>query len=172
MKDYIKLTPTVVRRDQLQASISTTPGWNTENDGLMHIRGVDDGTLYRRERSADSGPRGRIICRLVQHRRHYFNGCHHREYSCRVRRPFGRSGGHPAKVRLRFRLNGTLALGGGSFDSRDISTTVGGGTDKWGLFFAGSGHQSDRFLDPVDPRNFNNMGGDVSLDLRSRLACH
>jgi outer membrane receptor protein involved in Fe transport len=60
-----------------------------------------------------------------------------------------------------------LSLGGGSFDSRDISTTVGGGTDKWGLFFAGSGHQSDRFLDPVDPRNFNNTGGDVSLDIRS-----
>ena len=42
----IKLTPSVVRRDQLQALVSTTPGWNTENDGLMHIRGVDDGTLY------------------------------------------------------------------------------------------------------------------------------
>ena len=45
-ENYIKLTPTVVRRDQLQALVSTTPGWNTENDGLMHIRGVDDGTLY------------------------------------------------------------------------------------------------------------------------------
>ena len=45
-ENVIKLTPTVVRRDQLQALVSTTPGWNTENDGLMHIRGVDDGTLY------------------------------------------------------------------------------------------------------------------------------
>ena len=45
-ESYIKLTPTVVRRDQLQGLVSTTPGWNTENDGLMHIRGVDDGTLY------------------------------------------------------------------------------------------------------------------------------
>jgi len=45
-ESFIKLAPTVVRRDQLQALISTTPGWNTENDGLMHIRGVDDGTLF------------------------------------------------------------------------------------------------------------------------------
>src|SRR5262249_18909876 len=45
-ENSIKLAPTVVRRDQLQALISTTPGWSTENDGLMHIRGVDDGTLF------------------------------------------------------------------------------------------------------------------------------
>ena len=45
-ESFIKLAPIVVRRDQLQALISSTPGWNTENDGLMHIRGVDDGTLY------------------------------------------------------------------------------------------------------------------------------
>jgi len=43
-ENMIKLTPGVVRRDQLQSVVSTTPGWNTENDGLMHIRGVDDGT--------------------------------------------------------------------------------------------------------------------------------
>jgi hypothetical protein len=30
----IKLTPTVIRRDPLQALVSSTPGWNTENDGL------------------------------------------------------------------------------------------------------------------------------------------
>ena len=45
-ENTIKLTPGVVRRDQVQSVVSTTPGWNTENDGLMHIRGVDDGTLY------------------------------------------------------------------------------------------------------------------------------
>jgi hypothetical protein len=45
-ENQIKLSPSVVRRDQLQALVSTAPGWNTENDGLMHIRGVDDGTLY------------------------------------------------------------------------------------------------------------------------------
>ena len=28
-ENYIKLAPTVVRRDQLQALVSTTPGWNT-----------------------------------------------------------------------------------------------------------------------------------------------
>ena len=45
-ENVIERVPAVVRRDQLQALVSATPGWNTENDGLMHIRGVDDGTLY------------------------------------------------------------------------------------------------------------------------------
>src|SRR5262249_35947333 len=31
---------------RLQQMIATTPGWSAENDGLLHIRGVDDGILY------------------------------------------------------------------------------------------------------------------------------
>ena len=166
-ESYIKLTPTVVRRDQLQALISTTPGWNTENDGLMHIRGVDDGTLY----VVDGVPTPDRVDGL-------FAGSFNTDaitsldvITGNIPAEFGDKSGAVVIIQpksgYRTPLNGTLGLGGGSFDSRDISTTLGGGTDKWGLFFAGSGHQSDRFLDPVDPRNFNNTGGDVSFDLRA-----
>src|SRR5688572_20490772 len=31
---------------QLQKIVATTPGWRGENDGLLHVRGVDDGILY------------------------------------------------------------------------------------------------------------------------------
>jgi hypothetical protein len=30
----------------LQRVIATAPGWTTQNNGLLHIRGVDDGILY------------------------------------------------------------------------------------------------------------------------------
>ena len=36
-----------------------------------------------------------------------------------------------------------------------------------GTIFSRLGSSIGRFLDPVDPRNFNNTGGDVSLDIRS-----
>ena len=166
-ENYIKLAPTVVRRDQLQSLVSTTPGWNTENDGLMHIRGVDDGTLY----VVDGVPTPDRVDGL-------FAGSFNTDaisslevITGNIPAEFGDRSGAVVVIQpksgFNTPLNGTLSLGGGSFDSKDISTTLGGGTKQWGLFFAGSGHQSARFLDPVDPRNFNNVGGDVSLDLRA-----
>jgi len=166
-ENYIKLAPSVVRRDQLQALVSTTPGWNTENDGLMHIRGVDDGALY----VVDGVPTPDRVDGL-------FAGSFNTDaitsldiITGNIPAEFGDRSGAVIIVQPKSGfdspLNGTLLLGEGSFDSRDLSTTLGGGTRQWGLFFAGSGHQSNRFLDPVDPRNFNNGGGDVSLDLRA-----
>jgi len=162
----IKLAPTVVRRDQLQALISTTPGWNTENDGLMHIRGVDDGALF----VVNGVPMPDRVDGL-------FAGSFNTEaitsldvITGNIPAEFGDRSGAVVVVQpksgLDSKLNGTVMLGQGSFDSRYVSSTLGGGTRTWGIFFAGSGHESDRFLDPVDPRNFNNTGGDVSFDLR------
>jgi len=166
-ENFIKLTPTVVRRDQLQALVSTTPGWNTENDGLMHIRGVDDGTLY----VVGGVP---VPDRLDG----LFAGSINTDavtsldvITGNIPAEFGDRSGAVVVVQpksgIGTPLTGTLSLGAGSFDSQDLSTTLAGGTKNWGLFFAGSGHNSDRFLDPVDPRNFNNTGGDVSLDLKA-----
>ncbi|HEY7097415.1 MAG TPA: TonB-dependent receptor [Terriglobales bacterium] len=164
---YIKLVPSVVRRDQLQALIATAPGWSTENDGLMHIRGVDDGTLY----VVGGVPTPDRVDGL-------FAGSFNTDaitsldvITGNIPAEFGDRSGAVVLVQpksgIATPLNGTVSLGAGSFDSRDISTTVGGGTRSWGIFFAGSGHESDRFLDPVDPRNFNDGGGDVSLELRA-----
>jgi hypothetical protein len=152
----IKLVPGVVRRDQLQALISTTPGWNTENDGLMHIRGVDDGTLF----VVNGVPTPDRVDGL-------FAGSFNTDaitsmdvITGNIPAEFGDRSGAVVIIQpksgLSSPLNGALSLGGGSFDSRDISTTLGGGTKTLGLFVAGLGHQSDRFLDPVDPRNFTN----------------
>lgn len=166
-ESHIKLTPTVVRRDQLQSLVSTAPGWSTENDGLMHIRGVDDGTLY----VVGGVPTPDRVDGL-------FAGSFNTDaitsvdvITGNIPAEYGDRSGAVVVVQpksgINTPLNGTLSLGEGSFDSRDVSATLGGGTKKWGAFLAGSGHESDRFLDPVDPRNFNNHGGDVSLELRS-----
>ncbi len=162
----IGLTPKVVRRDQLQALLSTTPGWNTENDGLMHIRGVDDGTLFvvgglpTPDRvdglSAGSFNTDAITSLSV--------------ISGNIPAEFGDRSGAVVVVQPKSGLDtplaGTVSLGSGSFDSRDLSTTLGAGTRKFGFFIAGSGHDSNRFIDPVDPRNFHNNGGEASLEFR------
>jgi len=124
----IKLAPTVVRRDQLQALVSTTPGWSTENDGIIHIRGVEDGTLY----VVDGVPTPDRVDGL-------FAGSFNTDaitsldiITGNIPAEFGDRSGAVVVVQpksgLDTGLNGTLSLGQGSFDSRDLSTTLGGGT--------------------------------------------
>ena len=43
---FIKRSPGAVRANQLQRLIATTPGWFAEDNGLLHVRGVDDGIVY------------------------------------------------------------------------------------------------------------------------------
>jgi hypothetical protein len=38
--------PVRIRGRSLQDAIATLPGWSTEDNGLLHTRGVDDGFLY------------------------------------------------------------------------------------------------------------------------------
>src|SRR5205085_3502154 len=138
----IKLAPSVVRRNQLQALIATTPGWNTENDGLMHIRGVDNGTLY-----VVSGVPMRDRVDVL------FAGSFNTDavtsldiITGNIPAEFGDRSGAVVIVEpksgIATKLNGSLSLGQGNFDSRSVSATLGGGTRTWGIFFAGSGHES------------------------------
>src|SRR4030095_16832561 len=44
--DSISLAPVRVRQQGIQDVVATMPGWQTEDHGLLHSRGVDDGFLY------------------------------------------------------------------------------------------------------------------------------
>jgi len=158
-----RLTPEVTRRDQLQAVVASTPGWSTENDGLMHVRGVDDGALYvvdgvpipdRADSLFSSSFPPDAISSLEV-------------ISGNIPAEFGDRSGVVVIVQpksgLGTPLQGSVALGAGSFRSGELRTSVAGGGRRWGFYFAGTGNRSDRYLDPVDPRNFHDRGGAVSL---------
>ena len=51
--DAIRRAPIRISSRGLQDAVATTPGWTTEDNGLMHARGVDDGFLLSRRRRAD-----------------------------------------------------------------------------------------------------------------------
>src|SRR5262245_20225612 len=44
--DSIAQVPARIRGRALQDVVATMPGWSTEDNGLLHARGVDDGFLY------------------------------------------------------------------------------------------------------------------------------
>ncbi len=167
-EDFIKRNPRVNRNRGLQELVATTPGTATENNGLIHFRGVDDGTLYvidgvpivDRLDAVSASPIDTDSINSMQ----VITGNIPAEFG-------GRNGAvvvvHP-KSGIDTPLAGVLQLGGADFNTRDLAAGLGGKlSQKFGFFFNGATHRSDRFLDPVDLRNFNNDGGGVTLNLRS-----
>src|SRR5215475_14242823 len=166
--NFIGRAPRVNRGGQLQELIATTPSVATENNGLIHIRGVDDGILY----VLDGVP---VADRLDALSASSFD-------TDTINSMQVITGGIPAefggrnaavvivrpKSGIDQKVVGSLRAGAGDFRAGDIAAAFGGHVGKrFGFFGAAATNRSDRFLDPVDQRNFNNRGGAINLNLRA-----
>ncbi len=156
------------RGRNLQEVIATTPGWRTENDGLLHVRGVDDGTLY----VIDGVP---VTDRLDVVSGNSFDADMVRSLEVitgSIPAEFGGRSGAVVTVQSKSMigapLTGMLGIGAGSFRSHDLDAGLGGDIKKkFGFLVNAAGSRSHRFLDPVDFRNFNNRGGSLRLNVRT-----
>ncbi len=166
-ESFIQRSARTTRGSALQRLIATTPGWTTQNNGLMHIRGVDDGVLYivdgiptvdRLDAASAGGFDTDMISSL-----NVITGNIPAEFG-------GRSG---AIVQIQPRsgidnpLTGSIGASNGSFRAGELTATIGASYKrKFGFFAAGATRRSNRFLDPVDLGNFNNRGGAVNFNTR------
>ena len=161
----IKISSAMTVRNPLQAAVATTPGWTTENDGLMHIRGVDDGALY----VVDGVPTPDRMDALSAPAFQTDTVSSLDIITGNIPAEFGGRSGAVIVVQpksgIDTPLNGTVNLGGGSFHNQQLGATLASGGKHWGVFLAAAGNRSNRFLDPVDPRNFNNYGAALSFGL-------
>jgi hypothetical protein len=154
----LSLVPTRVRPRSLQDAVATFPGWATEDNGLLHTRGVDDGFLY----VIDGVP--------VYERLDTLNGLAPETQTLTsisivtgyVAPEFGYKAGGVIEVQSRSaaeRWNGTGSFGFGSYATTSGDVVAGGALGRGlGLRLAGSSTRSDRFLDPVHPDNLHNAG--------------
>ena len=161
--DAVRRAPARLRSRGLQDAIATTPGWATEDNGLLHVRGVDDGVLYvidgvpvyeRIDGLFGVAPDPAMIDSV-----NVVTGYLPPE--------FGFKSGAVVEVRSAARTGdawlATLDLGLGSDDGRDVSTVAGGPLGETSaLTFGIAGQSSSRFLDPVHPDNFHNEGGTLN----------
>jgi outer membrane receptor protein involved in Fe transport len=145
---------------QVQQLVATAPGWSTEDNGLLHNRGVDDGFLYvvggipwfDRIDTFFAAATDVAAFQSLE----ILDGHLPVEY--------GNASGGVINVVPRSGLarswTATAATGLGSEKSGDVALTAGGRISEGaGLFLAGSYRGSDeRYLDPVDPDNLNNSG--------------
>jgi hypothetical protein len=152
----------------LQRLVATTPGWTTQNNGLMHIRGVDDGILY----VVDGIP---TVDRLDAVSASSFDTDMIRSLNIitgNIPAEFGGRSGAIVQIQPKSGMDapfsGGIGVSSGSFRAGEVTATAGGSFNRrFGLFAAGSVSRSDRYLDPVDLGNFNNHGGAVKFNARA-----
>jgi outer membrane receptor protein involved in Fe transport len=159
--DSIDHVPARVRGRALQDVVATLPGWSTEDNGLLHARGIDDGFLY----VIDGVP---VYERLdaVSGVSPDLNGVGSINVVTGYVPPeFGYKAGGVIEVRSAVPQSwtGHAEAGVGSDDGRDMSTAIGGRVGARVTMRAGvSAARSHRFLDPVHPDNLHNTGGQSS----------
>lgn len=155
------------RSTRLQRVIASAPGWRRENDGLLHVRGVDDGILY----VIDGVP---VTDRLDVTSATSYDTDMIRSLNVitgNIPAEFGGRSGAVVVVQSRSGidspLTGNFSAGAGKFNSSDVGGSLAGSaTSDFGFFVDVSGTRSNHFLDPVDPRNFNNRGGTLRANFR------
>lgn len=142
----------------VQEVIATLPGWSTEDNGLLHVRGVDDGFLYvvdgvpvyeRLDQLSGVAPDADAIESI-----NVMTGY--------VPAEFGYKAGGVIDVRMKSASQqwaGALNLDSGSEHTRAVSGLLGGPLSRRVAMSIGAAAQrSDRFLDPVHPDNLHNDG--------------
>lgn len=166
-QDQIEHAALLGRNHALQTVVATAPGFVGENDGLIHVRGADDGVLYvidgipivdRVDAQTGISPDLNAIRSL-----NVMTGSIPAEFGGRsgaVVQADGKSGLDSAWI-------GNVGMAGGSSAAGNIASALGGSVGRnLGVFVAGSFSRSERFLDPPDPGNFNNRGGDARFSSR------
>ncbi len=149
---------------RVQATLGSLPGWRVEDNGLLHVRGVDDGLLYvqdgipvyaRLDRLFGMPPTASGIASI-----HVLNGY--------IPPEFGFKSGAVVEVRtesgIRSSWTGLVDTGVADLDTRHVEGFAGGPLgSRAGLMLTGSDERSSRFLDPVALENFHNDGRTSSL---------
>ncbi len=160
--DSLTAVPARLRGRSVQDAVATLPGWGTEDNGLLHARGVDDGFLYvidgvpvyeRLDALNGIGPEtGTLVSINV--------------VTGYVAPEFGYKAGGVIELQSsaggdRWQTDGDL--GGGGFDTVEGGLVAGGAVGRALRLRAGaSAQRSSRFLDPVHPDNLHNEGGSRS----------
>ena len=157
--DAVRRAPIRISSRGIQDAIATTPGWATEDNGLMHARGVDDGFLYvvdgvpmyeRMDSAHGVAPDSEMVESI-----NVLVG--------RVPPEFGFKSGGVIEVRTSSRKSdawlGNVQATTGSDATHQGSSVFGGPMSPSAAITLGfSAQRSDRFLDPVHPDNLHNTG--------------
>ena len=161
--DSLRDVPARIRSRGLQDVLVTVPGWSSEDNGLVHVRGVDEGVLY----VVDGVPAYERFDGLFGVAPDPMTLESITVSTGYIPPEFGfRSG---AVVELRSAASsagswaGTMETGVGSEKTADAAALAAGPIARTAtIAFNVAGQRSARFLDPVHPDNLHNDGHALS----------
>jgi outer membrane receptor protein involved in Fe transport len=158
--ESLEAIPVRSRGRGLQDAVATLPGWMTEDNGLLHSRGVDDGFLY----VIDGVPVYERMDALHGFAPDLTSVSGISVITGYIPPEFGHKAGGVIDVRSAVAppssWNGHADVGFGSDAAREGSFAAGGQLSATARLRGGFiGTRTDRFLDPVDPDNLHNTGG-------------
>ncbi len=145
----------------VQQTLATVPGWSAEDNGLLHSRGVDDGFLF----VIDGIPLRDRIDALFGASMDPDTIQSMQVITGHIPAEYGYASGGIVHILPKSGIdspwNGSFGLGAGNLETGELGGTLSGNIKrKVGFFILSSIDGSlERYLDPVDPRNFNNRGG-------------
>jgi hypothetical protein len=157
--EFVRERVDALPSQRVQAALGGLPGWTVEDNGLLHVRGVDDGLLYvqdgiplyeRVDRLFGLAPNPSGIASI-----HVIDGY--------IPPEFGLKSGAVIEVRsetgLRDTWSGSSEAGVADLGTGHVNLLAAGPVGAAaGLMLTGSAERSSRFLDPVDLENFHNRG--------------
>ena len=152
----------------LQELVATAGGWASEDSGLLHARGVDDGFLF----VYDGVPLSDRIDTLFANSIDMGTVQSMQIINGHIPVEYGYASGGVINILPKSGIDtpfgGTFTLGGGNFRTGEAAYTLYGNVQrKFGFYvtnsFAGSGR---RYLDPIHPENLNNRGGALRFNVR------
>ncbi len=165
--ESVQQVPARLSGGGLRAAVASTPGWSTEDNGLMHVRGVDDGFLYvvdgvplyeRFDTLFGVSPEANQVSSLNVLTGH-------------LPAEFGLKAGGVIEINtgtaLRDDWSGVLEGSGASEGTGAGNGRLVGPLGKKAVMaLYASGETSDRFVDPVDPGNLHSHGSAYQGDVR------
>jgi TonB-dependent receptor-like protein/carboxypeptidase family protein len=157
--EAVRRAPTALRGNALRSAVATTPGWTSEDNGLVHYRGVDDGLLF----VIDGVP---VYERLDPQFGVGFDATTLQSVqvlSGYIAPEFGLRSGGVIEVRSRGAAvdswAGLLEAGAGSHDTQALAGLAQGPLGaRASLTVSLAGERTARFLDPVSLDNLHNTG--------------
>lgn len=166
--EMLRTQPVRMQSRALPQALATMPGWAEEDNGLLHVRGVDDGVLYvedgvpiydRLDVAFGVPPSLAGVGTVTVTTGH-------------TPAQFGLKSGSVVQVfspPARDAWAGEVQSGSGSSALGSVAVSTGGRLGgPIDVHAAVAGERSDRFLDPVHPDNLHNTGGVVGATLRAR----
>lgn len=152
----------------VQRLVATAPGWATEDNGLLHARGVDDGFLYVKNGIPLKDRIDTFFAGVLD--TDTFQSIEILDGHIPVEYGYASGGviNIVPKSGLSSAWNSSVGVRAGSERSGEVALVSGGSAgESVGVFVSGAyGGSGARYLDPVDPDNFNNRGGAARLAAR------